>query len=529
MKIESANDDIKGRNATLMYSMETLTLWVMKWRFTILCLLVFGIMCLHTIIGQWVGDFWEHSAVVRELATHMLHPKHPQLLLDTPHAFYSPYAVMVALLARMLHLDVISVLSIMGLLNLGLFFLGLRLFVFSIVPKRRRETAFYALLLTLFCWGSHPWGWSGFFHIGVLGYVLPYPSTFAAALALITLGVNRLRIATMRQIWVIPIFLMAVTVLISHPITFLFLAVGLVSQSCIATGAVTYQIMLVWGLLSLALLAAVFWPYFPVLKLLMGGSSVYDFSNRIMYEHVLSRIWPSLIGVPLIIASMKSNWRRPLVWMLAFLSGIYAFGTISGKYSYGRVISFIVLLLHIGIAEHLSMLESVIQKIRGSSWLQRLILPASVIVIAVLLSSIPLTITLARTLHEQPPPYKSYLFLSQFIRQYDVVLSDTDTSWMVPTFGGKIVAAKHPLAFVPDQDVRKADIDRFFDRETAKGERQKIMDKYRVKFLLLRRVGGPGWQELQQSFMSYGKLAYESDTFVLIMLSPDPGKDVARQ
>jgi len=53
----------------------------------------------HTRNQLWVEDFWEHSAVVRELSTHLLHPKHPQLLLDAPHPFYSPYAVMVALLA----------------------------------------------------------------------------------------------------------------------------------------------------------------------------------------------------------------------------------------------------------------------------------------------------------------------------------------------------------------------------------------------------------------------------------------------
>ena len=177
---------------------------------------------------------------------HILHPKHPQLLLDVPHAFYSPYAVIVALLVRTLHLDAVTALSIMGLFNLGLLFLGLRLFVFSIVPKHRSATAFYALLLSLFCWGSRPWFWSGFFHIGVLGYVLPYPSTFAAALALIALGVNFLRIETKRQIWLVPIFLMVVTVLISHPATFLFLAVGLISQSCAEKGSVPVSDRLGW-------------------------------------------------------------------------------------------------------------------------------------------------------------------------------------------------------------------------------------------------------------------------------------------
>jgi hypothetical protein len=122
----------------------------MKYRLQILFISIFASMCLHTRNGQWVADFWEHSAVVRELATHIIHPKHPQLLSDAPHAFYSPYSVMVALFARMMHWDAVKALSIMGLVNLCLLFFGLKLFVYSIVPMHRSATAFYTVLLTLF-------------------------------------------------------------------------------------------------------------------------------------------------------------------------------------------------------------------------------------------------------------------------------------------------------------------------------------------------------------------------------------------
>jgi len=57
-------------------------------RFYILALAILFLMIGHTINGQWVGDFWEHSAVVRELITHPLSPKHPQLSVDAPHAFF---------------------------------------------------------------------------------------------------------------------------------------------------------------------------------------------------------------------------------------------------------------------------------------------------------------------------------------------------------------------------------------------------------------------------------------------------------
>lgn len=508
--------------------MQALTSWLMKFRFAVLCFFVFGVMCLHTRNGQWFGDFWEHSAVVRELATHILHPSHPQLLLDAPHAFYSPYTVMVALLARALHWDALGALSIMGLVNLGLLFFGLRLFVFSIVPKHRSATAFYTLLLTLFWWGSSAWwgGFSGFFHIGNIGFVLPYPSTFATAITLAAIGMNRRRIETKRQICLVPIFLIAVIVLISHPIAFLFLIVGVVSQSCAERHSVPSQVILTGIILGLAFLVATYWPYFPVLNLLMGESAVYHFSNRAMYHQVTTRIWPALIGVPLVIATIKSNRRHPLVLMLVLLVGIYGYGAVSDRYSYGRVLSYIVLLLHIIMAEHVSMLESTLQEVHGSSGFRRLIVCATVTVMAVILSFKPLKITLWEALRERSPTYKNYLFLSRFTGQYEVVLGDIIASWMVPTFGGKIVAAAHPLAFVPDHDARRRDLDRFFNRATGLEERQQIIQKYKANYLLLRKSKG---QHLQRPFMPQGQIVFENESFVLISLKSSREKNPSHQ
>jgi hypothetical protein len=219
----------------------------------------------------------------------------------------------------------------------------------------------------------------------------------------------------------------------------------------------------------------------------------------------------------LVIANMRSNWRRPSALMLLILSGIYVFGAISGKYSYGRVVSFIVLLLHVTISEHLSIFES-----RVSSF-QRLFVPASVIVLTLLLSLGPLR-SIVHNLFKQAPTYKSYLFLSRFTGQYDVVLADLESSWFIPTFGGKVVAAAHPLAFVPSQDDRRLDLDRFFNREAVLSERQQIIQKYKATYLLLRKSEAVKWQDLQQSSMPQGRVVFESDSFVLISLKLNQGK-----
>jgi hypothetical protein len=244
-----------------------------------------------------------------------------------------------------------------------------------------------------------------------------------------------------------PILFLAVTVLITHPITFLLLAAGIFSQSFAEKGLTPSMIFLVGGLLSLALIISAFWPYFSMVELLLGESSVYNASNRGMYSSVLSRIWSSLIGLPLII-------------------------------------------------------------------------PAIVIIFALILTWKPLERTLANSLRARPTAYKNYLFLSRFAGQYDVVLSDIKSSWILPTFGGKVVAAIHPLAFVPDHDIRRSDLDSFFNRETTFTERQRIIHKYNTNYLLLNKSKKKIWRDLRQSFMTRGRVVFESDSFILISFKP---------
>lgn len=66
-----------------------------------------------------------------------------------------------------------------------------------------------------------------------------------------------------------------------------------------------------------------------------------------LYNQVLSRIFPSLIGIPLLIRRIRLNWRDPLGVMFFFLIFIYFYGYISHAYGYGRVIFYIVLILQI--------------------------------------------------------------------------------------------------------------------------------------------------------------------------------------
>jgi hypothetical protein len=496
--------------------MELLTSYLLRYRYSLSSIALILLMVSHTLNGQWIGDFWEHSAVVRELATNPFSPNHPQLLTDSPHAFYSPYSLGVAFVSRIMDLDPVTTLSMAGIVNLVFFLVSLRIFVLSLL--NREATAFYALLFTLVLWGASAWFYSGFFHLEVLGYVLPYPSTFAVSLVFMALSMYILLVRIGNRLWYIPISVVAILVLLTHPPSSILMFVGLMSLSiglrCSPLGFVALI-----GVFVFSLLVAAIWPYYPFARLILSESSVYHQSNRSMYVEVTERIFPALAGLPLIVLRIKSNWRDPLGLMALGLAAIYVYGGLSGNWSYGRVISYIVLLLHIAIADRVTRIESKLKSRRVTASGRKLAYSCLILTILFSFSFKPfIRPVLSRSMSDHQNTCAEYMFLSDFTRQYDVVLSDMNTSWIVPAFGGKVVATLNPLAFVPDYETRSKDVELFFSDAASHSDRLEIVKRYEVDFLLLNKDQVTTWQTIMHSFQPLGSVVFSDDKFVLIQL-----------
>jgi hypothetical protein len=60
-------------------------------RYLLLSLALLATAAAQAVQGHYSlkSDFWQHSAVVRELATHPIHPRHPQVLSDQPDPFFN--------------------------------------------------------------------------------------------------------------------------------------------------------------------------------------------------------------------------------------------------------------------------------------------------------------------------------------------------------------------------------------------------------------------------------------------------------
>ena len=100
----------------------------------------------------------------------------------------------------------------------------------------------------------------------------------------------------------------------------------------------------------------------------------------------------------------------------------------------------------------------------------------------------------------------------------EVVLADSRTSYMVPVLtGGRVVAWRHPIYWVPDHAERRESQERFFAAATD-AERRAAIARYHVRWVLLNRREvhlSPGDEE---RLLALGCVVAERGSLVLLDL-----------
>lgn len=496
-------------------------------RYLVLCLLVLYKVLIYATNGLWYGDFWEHSAVVAAFVANPIHPSHPFFDLAAPHAFQSPYHLLIAMFVRATGVDVIDALALFGVINYCLLTASLYCYIRGITGHDASRSSFYALLCILFLWGTNPWGHSGFLHFELIADVLPYASTFATAVSFLALAIG------FGGIWLPPagrsitITILGTVVLLSHPLTFVFLATGLLCQ-CLRPDAVPIarRVARVTAELGASSLLAALWPYYSIVGLLTGAGEIYHPSNLIMYVDVLQRIWPVLLLSPFMLGAFREARPRTILYHIAVLVLIYGLGYLSGKYSYGRDITFILILTQILIGDRIARLEAHLDASRPKiANPLRALLTVALLAGAVswLVPTFTRSLTVINSLRigrqvSNQQMYANLTFLPSFVKPGDVVLSDIETSWLVPTFSGKVIAGLHAQAFVADHETRISDLKRFFDPNSDERIRQSIVESYKPTFLLLDKQETSNWQTIAAQFdRETGKcLVFENTRYRLL-------------
>ena len=489
------------------------------------------LMSSQTLNQQWSSDFWEHSAVVREFSTHLLHPHHPLLLVDATHPYFSPYTLAVGMLARLVGIGPLGALSVAAILNLLFFLIAFRLFVTRLVTSPLAP--FYALVFTLVLWGLAPWRWSGFLNLNSIGFGLPYPSMFAIAVGLLSLWALDVYLKGHRLVWLLVTVVSGAVVVLTHPITAITVAVGGAALVVSRLDRRSWRLLApLLGAAVLVLVLVLAWPYYSLLDLL-SQSSIYTVSHDAMYQGILQRIFPALFAVPLIAQRVRANRRDPLALMLAGGFAVFVWGGLSGNLTYGRILSFLVLLLHIALAGWFADLE---QRVRhGSDRASAAAAAYGGLALLLIIGVVGVSPGLLRTIPSSllPESLRSdarlgkvsdrYGFLGDCTGQYDVILTDLGfSSLAVPTFGGKVVSTGYPIPFVGDKATRDEDVERFFRPNATTTDRLAILAKYHVSYLLVEQAQLDSLRIAAGTWDYLSRLVAEHDGLVLVAVGTAP-------
>ncbi|MET0555664.1 MAG: hypothetical protein ABW221_21680 [Vicinamibacteria bacterium] len=400
-----------------------------------------------------------------------------------------------------------------GLVNLVV--LGGALYAFVATWTKRPAAAFYALLFTLFLWGRDPWSFSGFFHLRSLSYVLPYPSTFAAAVALATLAAFA-RLADRPRVWLPLVVAAGALSFAVHPVTAMFLFVGLAAWSLGARRPAAH-----WLLLGLAGAAsfglALAWPLVPQRALWFGQLAQVHGGNDSMYDGPLARVAPALLGVPVLLLRLRRDLRDPLAVATVALAALVVYGGVSHAWTYGRLLAPAVLLLQVALADAVAAAEARI--VRLPVW--RAAAATAVVTLFVASSWTTVRAIVREARHAGDRRWLS--FLAAEVGRDDVVMTDADTCWYVPAFAGRVVAYPMHLPFVPDHADRLLAVARFFEPGVADTERRALLARYRVRFVLLPKHHFPERPDLPPAIGALGVTVHTGPEYDLVRVADGAG------
>lgn len=483
-----------------------------RYAFLVMAFLLMVFESVHIIIGYWTGDFWQHSAVVNELSKDLLYPRNAFINADIPHAFYSPYSLLVAKFAELTNLGPVNALSFFAFFNLTFFLWSLYYFCRSIFKEQAPAITAISLFLMLFLVGN-ALPWSGFFHFYFIHKGLPYPSTFAFALSLFILGkMIRLSDNNSRSTSIIIIVLSGI-VFITHPNTGIFVFVAMIA---LYFTTFNFQKAFIRSMIIIvpALLLSLLWPYYNMLDLLFGENQDFNTDSEILYQQIHETFWPVVLALPAIALIRYDRIIRFFITAIVSMILIYAVGYFFRIYGLGRIISPIIIFSNFLIAYALFVF-----------WNQRknifrlylgLVLFAVVISLTLNLNLLKRTLSFSE---RNTSYYSKFKVLKSLVKEDETILSDLRTSLFIPTFNGKVIAISYPLYWINDIDERRRNIETFFTNGTDDSARLKILKKYQLHYILIDYTSIKPTEDDIKFFRNLGKAVYKKEDLELIRLN----------
>jgi hypothetical protein len=451
------------------------------------------------------ADAWEHHRVLKALARELSHPVNPTYAEPTPSVRYSPYFVGQAVLVRRTGIDPYVMLSVAAVVNTALLVFAIWALLASF---DERGSAAVVLIAVVGLYWVAP-GYANSLALADLPWMQVNPSAWSFAWVVLCWAVFKRSLDRGRPaVWIT--LLLALCVL-DHAMTavFGFLGLGVIAitrparrrwlwtATVFAMAVAAIGIGMAWPWFRLT--DAIFWPadreYWFNAGILRLALSEWCVAGFICGLAALTRLDRDLVRTSLVVGALATLLglssfvtKSPVTARLP-IAGIFCFAVATGVFLYRSGA-----LSRGAWREHLQLLRT------GHRVTAEAALSLAVLLVLAY-GLVPQFISVlrepwlgrkyvARLFHRQDKQEhlkETYDRLLAPVRNDDVVLSDTQTSWPVPSSNGKIVAALHYELFVKDQPRRTEDVACFLSRAASESERAKILDEYGVSWILLNR------------------------------------------
>ncbi|GAA2775425.1 hypothetical protein GCM10010521_62430 [Streptomyces rameus] len=455
--------------------------------------LVVVLLCLVVVRLPWAGDLGMHAATVQRLRHNLAHPGNPLVDADTPSPYYSPWMLLLGVVAKLTGLSVFVVLRLAAYAGLGLLVTGVLRYVRTLSTHRAAPAL--ALLSLLFLWGPLLFNWSGFLGLNSLALTVAYPSVVALGLAF-HFWAWLTRTLRGQAGWGASLGLGALwaLILLCHQFTGVVASLGALATLLAARPARTVLPRLGAGLV-LGLLVLWLWPYYDFFALFSAGADL-EAIHRPLYQDLAARFGLVLLGVVALVLRWRRDRRDPLVLFFVLGALVFAAGGLSGHYSWGRALP--AALIPAQLAAALEAVSAGRRAVRRG-W-------ACVLLVALAVGAWTQVGTLGYVLgrdalpgavaEKYRTPWVGYQWIMRAgVRYGDVVMARTFPARQIPAYGPYTVAPGYPDVFLKDAGRREAAVERYFAPGTAAAQRRGILREYRVTWVVAGRSEAAPWLE----------------------------------
>lgn len=465
----------------------------------VLVLLLLLFLLLVIVRLPWAGDLGVHAATVERLRHSLSDPGNPLVDADTPSPYYSPWTLLLGVVARTSGLSVFVVLRLGALAGLGLLVTGAGRYARTLSAHRAAPAL--ALLCLLFLWGTDPFAWSGFLALNSLALTVAYPSVLALGLAFhLWAGLARtLRDRDRAAGWGrwLGLGTLWAVILLCHQFSGVVASLGALATVLAARPPRAVAARLVAGLLAGGAVLWL-WPYYGFFGLLGAGDGL-EAVHRPLYAGLPGRFGLVLLGVAALVPRWRRDRRDPLVLFFALGLLVFTAGGLSGHHSWGRALPAALIPAQLAAA-----LETVTAGRRAvrAGWACLL---AGALAAGAWTQAGTLGYVVGRGMLPGPvaakyrPPWTGYHWITPWVRYGDVVMARTFPSRQIPAYGAYTVAPGYPDFFLPDEERRAAAVRRYFAPGTPDAERRAIVREYGVRWVVDRGTApttAPGLREV---------------------------------